>query len=45
MFTVIDIPGGFYPQPVAINDNGEIIGYYQDEEGIVRHGFIATPSN
>jgi uncharacterized membrane protein len=38
MFTSIDIPGANVTSATGINDNGDIVGFYEDRDGL--HGFI-----
>jgi hypothetical protein len=42
VFTTITIPGEFATTPIDINNNGVILGSYQDAAGVVV-SFIATP--
>ena len=37
-FTTIDVPGGFDTRPTGVNDAGEIVGQFFDDNG--RHGFL-----
>lgn len=37
-FTTIDVPGGFATRPTGVNDTGEIVGQFFDDNG--RHGFL-----
>lgn len=41
-YTAIDVPGSISTEPLAINDDGEIVGDYTDKNGN-RHGFKAVP--
>ena len=41
-FTEITIPGEFYTVAFEINNNGVIVGYYQDAAGVIG-SFLATP--
>lgn len=41
-FTTIDVPGAISTAPYKINNNGQIVGSYQDSTGRF-HGFLATP--
>ena len=41
-YTAIDVPGSISTEPLAINDDGEIVGGYTDKQGNV-HGFKAVP--
>jgi uncharacterized membrane protein len=41
-YTAIDVPGSISTEPLAINDDGEVVGDYTDKNGN-RHGFKAVP--
>jgi probable HAF family extracellular repeat protein len=41
-YTAIDVPGSTSTSALAINDDGEIVGWYVDKNGNT-HGFEATP--
>jgi probable HAF family extracellular repeat protein len=42
-YTMIDVPGAFWTDVYAINATGEVVGAYEDEDGV--HGFVGTPTN
>jgi hypothetical protein len=39
-FRFLAFPAGSVPQPAGINDNGDVVGYYYDQDGM-QQGFIA----
>ena len=39
--TTIDVPGSTATEPISINDNGLIAGFYSDSTG--QHGFVRQP--
>jgi probable HAF family extracellular repeat protein len=42
VYTLIEVPGAVWTDVYAINNKGEIVGAYEDAEGI--HGFLGTPA-
>jgi probable HAF family extracellular repeat protein len=42
-FSTLSCPGGFYGEPRAINNRGQIVGACRTEANGPFHGFIATP--
>jgi len=42
VFTTIGIPGEFYTEASGINNNGVVVGFYQDTAGLYV-SFPATP--
>lgn len=41
VYTLIDLPGALWTAVTSINSKGEIVGAYEDENGV--HGFKGTP--
>jgi hypothetical protein len=39
-FRFLSFPAGSQPQPAGINNNGDVVGYYYDQDGM-QQGFIA----
>src|SRR5438034_6405193 len=39
-FTPIDVPGAFFTEPVGINPEGDIVGFYSNAIGA--HGFLLS---
>ena len=43
-YIALDVPGAVVSNPLAINDDGVIVGYYTDKSGVT-HGFKAVPKD
>jgi hypothetical protein len=43
VYATVDVPGSFWTEIYSINAKGEIVGAYEDADGI--HGFLGTPAH
>ena len=42
VFTTLDVPDAFLTSATGINDNGDIVGVYIDDEDFNLHGFVLS---
>lgn len=41
-YQTVDVPGAFWTEIYSVNAQGQVVGAYEDEDGV--HGFVGTPT-